>query len=171
MPVILTQDNDVKERLSFAYLTAVAARAGCQITEPRVDRNAIDATISAIRGTNVKLDVQLKATSAPKFNGGDLVFDLDVPTYDKLREPMVQTPALLVVLALSDKPAEWLVSDINELVLKKCAYWVNLAGEPASTNAQTQRVRLPVKQILTSDTLVSLFETMDANMRKGVAAL
>jgi hypothetical protein len=45
---ITTLENDIKERLSIAYATAVAARAGCELTEVRVDRNGIDATVRAI---------------------------------------------------------------------------------------------------------------------------
>jgi hypothetical protein len=62
--VVTTTENDIKERLSIAYVTAVAARAGCQLSEVRVDRNRIDGTISPISGARVKIDVQLKATSA-----------------------------------------------------------------------------------------------------------
>jgi hypothetical protein len=53
--IITTVENDIKERLSIAYATAVAARAGCELTEVQVDRNAIDATIRAIRAPRSRL--------------------------------------------------------------------------------------------------------------------
>ncbi len=31
--MITTSENDIKERLSIAYITAVAARAGCQVKQ------------------------------------------------------------------------------------------------------------------------------------------
>lgn len=171
MPVITTPENDIKERLSIAFLTALAARAGCQIMEPKVDKNAIDAIVSPISGTSAKLDVQLKATAVPQYDATHLLFDLPVHTYDKLRNENVQNPALLVVLVLPDDPAEWLGCSDAGVVLRKCAYWVNLAGQPATTNTTTQRVRLPIEQVLNVETMTNLFEKMDANMRKGVAAL
>jgi hypothetical protein len=65
---ITTADNDIKERLSVAYVVAVAPRAGCQVAEVLVDRNQIDVTISSIRGARVKIDAQLKSTSAAVIN-------------------------------------------------------------------------------------------------------
>jgi len=108
---ITTVENDIKERLSIAYATAVAARAGCELTEVRVDRNGIDGTIRAIRGTRVKIDVQLKATSSPTFDGNEVVYDLDVAGYNALRSTQIQAPQLLVILALSEKEAHWLLAD------------------------------------------------------------
>jgi hypothetical protein len=61
--VIATHANDIKERLSIAYVTAVAARAGCQITKLDVDKQSIDATVRPISGRKVSIDLQLKATS------------------------------------------------------------------------------------------------------------
>ncbi|MEN9855699.1 MAG: hypothetical protein RL186_509 [Pseudomonadota bacterium] len=171
MQAILTHDNDIKERLSVAYLTALAARAGCQIFETKVDRNGIDATLSAIKGTSAKLDVQLKATAAPVYSDDHLAFDLEVHTYNKLREPNTQSPAVLVVLVLPEDTHQWLVNTYDDMVLRSRAHWVNLAGAPASTNAATQRVHLPRTQVLNTEVLVGLFETMESNLRKGVAAL
>ena len=99
---ITTAENDVKERLSIAYVTAVAARAGCELMEVHVDRNGIDGTIRAIKGTPVKIDLQLKATSSPIVEGDHVSFDLDVATYNALRTTVVQAPQLLVLLILPD---------------------------------------------------------------------
>jgi Domain of unknown function (DUF4365) len=95
---ITTVANDIKERLSLAYVTAVAARAGCELIEVHVDRNGIDGTIRAIRGTRVKIDVQLKATAVPTLDNDTIKFDLDVPEYNALRSTHIQSPQLLVVL-------------------------------------------------------------------------
>ena len=88
---ITTLENDIKERLSIAYATAVAARAGCELTEVRVDRNGIDVTIRA-RGTKVKIDLQLKATSSGLFDQEMIKFDLDVPGYNSLRSTLTMLP-------------------------------------------------------------------------------
>jgi hypothetical protein len=165
--VIATSDNDIKERLSIAYITAVAARAGCQLVEVHVDRNRIDATISAISGTRVKIDVQLKATSADILDANDAVFDLDVAAYNALRSTQVQSAQLLVVLILPDDPANWLTADEQLLALKKCSYWRNLHGEPPVTNTTTVRIRLPRSQIFGPEALRDLMDRADTKARAG----
>jgi hypothetical protein len=125
---ITTVENDIKERLSIAYATAVAARAGCELTEVHVDRNGIDATIRAIRGTKVKIDLQLKATSSPVLEQEMVKFDLDIPGYNSLRSTQIQAPQLLIVLILPKDGNEWLLADEQSLAFKKCAYWCNLYG-------------------------------------------
>ena len=62
---ILT-NNDRKAALSFAYLAALAAKAGytCQ-PGPQPDVDSIDATIRSGDLMRTGFDVQLKATSTP----------------------------------------------------------------------------------------------------------
>jgi hypothetical protein len=163
---VTTTDNDIKERLSVAYVTAVSARAGCQFLEVNVDRNRIDGTISPIAGARVKIDLQLKATSSPY-----LVFDLDVAVYDALRSTQVQSAQLLVVLALPEDSGSWLTADEETLALKKCAYWLSLCGSPAVSNAATVRVRLPRSQILSPEKLRHLIERADAKAKSGQTGL
>jgi hypothetical protein len=50
LSAITTTVTDIQERLSLAYLTAVAAQAGCQVLETKVDRNGVDATIRPVAG-------------------------------------------------------------------------------------------------------------------------
>jgi hypothetical protein len=153
---ITTLDNDIRERLSIAYVTAVAARAGCELTEVHVDRNGIDATIRAIRGTRVKIDLQLKATSSPVLEQDMVKFDLDMPGYNSLRSTQIQAPQLLVVLILPEDGNEWLQADEHSLAFKKCAYWCNLYGMPRVLNTSTVRVSLPRQQMFHPNALRDL---------------
>jgi hypothetical protein len=164
---ITTLDNDIKERLSLAYVTAVAARAGCEFGEVHVDRNGIDGTIRAIRGTPVKIDVQLKATAVPQFEGGHFPFDLDVPEYDLLRATVIQAPQLLIVLALPQDAQEWLWGDEQSMALRRCAYWENLCGRPAVDNTSTIRVHIPRVQMFHADALRELMERTHAKALLG----
>jgi hypothetical protein len=153
---ITTVENDIKERLSIAYATAVAARAGCELTEVHVDRNGIDATIRAIRGTKVKIDLQLKATSSPVLEQQMVKFDLDIPGYNSLRSTQIQAPQLLVVLVLPEDGNGWLLADEQSLAFKKCAYWCNLYGMPDVQNTGTIRVSLPRQQMFHPNALRDL---------------
>jgi hypothetical protein len=60
---ITTSVNDVKERLSVAYATAVAAGAGCQVVKQDIDKTSVDAIVSPISGLKSPIHLQLKATS------------------------------------------------------------------------------------------------------------
>jgi uncharacterized protein DUF4365 len=164
---ITTVGNDIKERLSIAYVTAVAARAGCELAEVHVDRNGIDGTIRAIRGTRAKIDVQLKATSSPMFDDNEVAFDLEVAEYNHLRSTQIQAPQLLVLLALPGEEVHWLVADEESLAFKKCAYWTNLYGEPDVPNKSRIRVRLPRTQMFHPDVLRDLMSRTHARALLG----
>lgn len=139
MCTITTVATDIEERLSLAYVTAVAARAGCQVAEPKVDRNGIDATIRPISGAPVQIDIQLKAvTTNIRINGGaDLSFQLDAATYDKLRRTDVQSPQLLVVYEMPSEQDLWLAVEPEKAALQKGAFWVDLRGRLPVTTATT----------------------------------
>jgi hypothetical protein len=50
LPVIDTAETDIKERMSVGLVTLVAARAGCEVSETKVDRVSRDITITPISG-------------------------------------------------------------------------------------------------------------------------
>jgi len=140
---ITTSENDIKERLSIAYVTAVAARAGCQISKLDVDKQSIDAIVKPISGAKLQIDLQLKATSRSVLTGPDVVIDLPIKNYDDLRDTVTTAPHYLVVLALPDDPQTWLSLSDSELILRGCAYWESLVGKPRSENKTSQRIRFP----------------------------
>ena len=159
-----TSQLDIESELSYAYLHAVAARAGmaCRSATRLEDNAGIDATLTAwgpFPGsgptTEVDLKIQLKATvAAPADDGHSLSYFLHgKPRYDALRigEPMV--PRILVVLFLPEVQEEWLLHSADELILRKCAYWVSLRGAPATRSASGATVRLPKTQPFSPDSL------------------
>lgn len=141
--VISTLPNDVKERLSIAYITAIAARAGCQVTIAAIDKQSIDATIRPIQGRKFSIDLQLKATSQKCIEGDHVNFNLPINNYDMLRDVHCTAPHYLVILVLDPDDALWLVSDDESLILRRCAYWVDLRGKPPSTNTTSIKISIP----------------------------
>lgn len=143
-------DDQVKEQLSIAYVNAIAAMCnyGCEFT--RVDIDSVDATItcngnlahdSTIRSPYIQL--QLKATENLQLNrASDYPFWLKKKNYDDLRARTL-TPRLLVVLNLPTGKANWLTHSITDLVLRNCAYWVNLLGLPDVTNTTGSTIYIP----------------------------
>ena len=147
--------NDVIEQLSYAYLHAVAAKAGfaCEVVVSRlVDGAGVDARLSwkerldeASVHTNYDLRIQLKATTAipPKENGLLSYFLKDVEKYDELRVRSGALPTLLVVLFLPENAVEWLTLDHDAMTARRCAYWVSLWDAPATHNRSGITVYLP----------------------------
>jgi hypothetical protein len=46
----------------------------------------------------------------------------------------------------------------EQIVLKKCGYWVSLKGMPATQNRNTVTVALPRTNLLTPDNLTQIME-------------
>lgn len=163
---MLTEQN-IEAELSYAYLHAVASRAGfaCEYTTRHMDSVAVDAIVreegrflatDSVLGS-FEAHLQLKATyqRLTEINGR-WSFSLPIHQYNRLRESRVQNPRLLVVLQLPPNPEEWLRHSEDSLVAKQCAYWVSLRGAPASTNEKEQTVYVPRSQLLSPDSLIAL---------------
>lgn len=149
-------DLDIESELSYAYLHAVAARAGmaCTITGRHEDNRGVDARIVAwfrdLPLREVDLKIQLKATVAqPVEKAGFLSFKLDkIRRYDDLRTEGVANPRILAVLFLPADSRNWLKHSAEELILRRCAYWVSLRGAPESANRDSVTVYIPSQQVL-----------------------
>jgi len=163
---VLTSAN-IESELSYAYLHAVASRAGfaCEWRNRHLDGAGVDATVTedgrrlAIDSklTYIPVDVQLKATYAelPEANG-KLSFSLDIKQYDKLRSESLGSPRLLVVLRLPRAQEEWLQVTTDGLLAKRCAHWVSLRGAPAVTDQDSRTIYVPVANVLSPDQLIQL---------------
>lgn len=158
MPPLSIQN--IESELSYAYLHAVASRAGmsCQISNRHLDNSGVDATIVAWgpfpQGgyiSEVTINVQLKATThGPADNGDSFSYFLKgLKGYDYLREETYGAVSrILIVFFLPSDPETWLIQSEEELILRRCAYWVSLRGAPASKNSSGITIKLPKKQIL-----------------------
>lgn len=162
-------DNDMEEELSIAYLhtACTSARLGMQVGTRTKDNRGVDATINAFGrfGPNdgylstVDIDVQLKATvqQPALIKGTHLSYFLkSVSQYDVLRSRGWGTPRILVVLFLPKNMEEWLGHSHEELLLRRCAYWVSLLDANACDNESGQTVYLPKKQCLSPQAMLDL---------------
>lgn len=167
LTTITTATADMQERLSLAYLTAVAAQAGCQVLEPKVDRNGVDAIVKPIAGAAISMDVQMKsATTSIRIDGGKaLSFQLDARTYDKLRRTDAQAPQLLVVLEMPKDREEWL-EVTPPLVLRHAAYWRSLRGLPSVDTASTA-IHLPSTNLFDHKAIAEILRQAHARAREG----
>ena len=146
------------EALSRVFVRAVAARAGYDTATPEFDRDSIDLTIRAGGGVRPALDLQLKATAGlgdPK--DGVFRFRLKRKNYEDLRAG-TRIPRLLVVLSLPEDEREWMTMTPDKLILRKCAYWLNLRGWKETGNRTSVTVPVPERNLFTVEALRDLME-------------
>ncbi|HWO18018.1 MAG TPA: DUF4365 domain-containing protein [Kofleriaceae bacterium] len=151
MPMHSTQQ---KEQFSIAYLRAIVAVAGYNITSVEVDEDSIDIGLRGTRrdGTLRKapvLDVQAKCTSSDDGHGLHLAFDLPVKNNDDLRESSRHVPLILVVVCVPQDLGDWLEETPEHTAMRRCAYWLSIRGQPPTTNTTTCRVLVPRSQRFT----------------------
>lgn len=165
-------NNDIESELSYAYLHAVASKAGlnCKVENRHGDNYGIDARIDYFAPipntwrTDVSIRIQLKATIN---RGAETITHISYPfrginQYDRLRTNLGEPHRILVVLFLPDNPVEWLNISHDELLLKQAAYWVCLYGAIASDNEISQTIYLPKANLLTPKSLISVCQGIGA---------
>ena len=89
---------------------------------------------------------------------GFLPFRLGIKNYDDLRVA-TQTPRVLVVLDLPRDESHWMTVTPEQLVLRRCAYWLSLQqGHDEVTGQETVTVRIPERNLFDVETLRMLME-------------
>lgn len=171
MPVIETAENDIKERLSLGVVTWVAARAGCQLLDIKVDRDSIDVTLKPIRGEPVYIDAQLKSSSVLQRQNNHLLINLPIKNYNDLRAEVVGSARILIVLDLHASNGEWLSIDQETMVGKRLAYWHDLYGYPSTPNTTSKQVRIPLAQTFTPDNLRAMMQRRYDNILANVGGV
>ncbi len=155
-------DNQVKEHLALAYIYAVAARARCAWDAPKVDMDSVDVRLSFRNDGDPEaffhspeIALQVKAHVMPEPAGAFIPYFLKRKNHHDLVK-RTATPRLLVVLVLPEDSADWLTATAEQLILKRCAYWVNLYGKVPTQNATCETVQLPTAQVFEPDALSRL---------------
>jgi hypothetical protein len=159
--MMLTTQN-IESELSYAYLHAVASRAGiiCESTGRHTDEAGVDSVLR-VKGmlaqdsilTQFPVEVQLKATKQiPIEQNGRFSYSLKVKNYNELRSTNTGAPQLLVVLYLPVDSNTWLDHSDECLVTRRCAYWLSLRGAPA-TDQDSKTVYIPKTHLLSVDAL------------------
>lgn len=133
--------NARKEQFSRAYVQAVAAVAGFAWSQPSVDDDSVDLTLSARGGGGTvkspKLDLQLKCHALMTPAGPTFTYPVKIKNYDELRDDAVMVPRVLVVVLVPDEVVDWLNHTETELALRRCGYWISLRGLAATPNTAT----------------------------------
>ena len=152
----LLTDNQRKAEMSYAYVSALAARAGYTLQRgPDPDTDSIDATIRSGSPKRDAIDLQLKTTAAPDEKSDGLHFRLKRKNYNDMVMPRA-VPLLLVVLELPSDESEWMDCTPERLIIRKCGWWLSLAGgDPL--DAESRTIVIPRSQRIGSSGLAPLF--------------
>ncbi len=156
-------NNHRKEMLCRAYVHAIAAVAGVASSRPDPDYG-VDLSLRSIEkigsrhiDTGLQIDLQLKTTTQAIVKDDEILFDLDVRAYDILRDPTAFCPRFLVLFVLPGDEKEWLQQSVDELTLRRCAYWLSLKGMLECDSTTTIRVALSASNIFSVDFVRSSF--------------
>jgi hypothetical protein len=147
--------NDRKALFSLAYIAAVAARAGYQIVEPRIDKDSVDGILMGDEGRRPRIEFQAKATARGILKATHVTYPLPLKNYDDLRADTI-IPRLLVVVVMPQHEKAWLHHSERELRLRRCGYWFSLAGMLDVTNTTSVTMNMPRSQVFDSDQLAAL---------------
>lgn len=148
---LMTPDRE--EALSRVYALAVAARAGYATAVYGEDRDGVDLRIQAGGAMRPAIELQLKVTvNLGDPYDGHFRFPLKRLNYDLLRIE-TQTPRLLVVLDLPKDERRWMTITLDELVLRRRAYWLNLKGYEETANRSSVTVRIPAENVFNVENL------------------
>ncbi len=154
-----------KEQFSNAYLFAVAAAAGCSVAKPSVDNDSIDWTISNRLPRRPKLDVQLKCMANDEALGTSFSYPLQKKNYDDLRIAGIMVPRILILVRVPSVLDNWIHGGIEELILRRDAYWLSLAGSVDSVNDTSVTIQIPVAQAFTVPSLSELMEKVNQGVQ------
>lgn len=154
----LLSGDDIESALSVAYVHAIAAQAGYNCGDPPgPDRDSVDIQIAAGGAMRPKIDLQLKASICLADAGDSFSYPLKVKNYNDLRIE-TQTPRLLVILDLPRERENWLSVSVDELIIRRAAYWRSLQGLSATDNSASVTISIPKANIFDTNALVKLME-------------
>ncbi len=158
-------ENTRKEMSSYAYVQAVASVAGFAVENKSrpMDNAGIDLTIESPgeigQLLDPKFDAQVKCTSSDRVLNEDFIkYPLPVQNYNRLRSTRTLAPQILIVVLVPKNLEEWLKISEQEMLIKKCGYWVSLKGSPETQNNSTITVSIPRKNLFTSQSLSLMME-------------
>lgn len=136
---------DLQSQFSLAYVQAVASVAGffVQSSDRGFDKDGIDMTVlqrgAAGLTTSTRLDLQIKSYTGD-VSGDIWPYDLDVKAYRDLIATDYQVPRVLVVVRMPSDVMEWMSHSEDQLVLRRCGYWLSLRGAVPTSNTDRKSV-------------------------------
>ena len=133
---------------------SIATCSGVLLASWDPDKDGVDVTL---RKRALMVDIQLKCTRQPRTTSTGYSFDLDVATYDKLRDPERSASAFLVLVVVPPDVEDWLSYEPERLILACHAYWANVTFDMRPTDRKQIAVPLPRENVLNENALNQMF--------------
>lgn len=151
-----------QERFGDAFLMAIASAAGCTLAKPETDDDSVDWTLSCRLPRRPKIDVQMKTTSAVEFGSDPTVsYPLKKKNYVELTLTDLVVPRILVLVTVPGSIEQWLSLIPEQLVLRRAAYWISLAGYPPRNNTTSVTVDIPRENLLTPGAIERMMQKIN----------
>lgn len=156
--------NSKKEEFSYGYLQLLCAINGLALekTGRAIDNKGIDVMIigtEKIKEINaLRIDAQVKCTSQNIEKEDVIKFRLKVKAYNQLRDENNYSTTILIVVVVPQNEEDWLTVENNEMIFRKCGYWICLKGYPEVKDKSTITIDIPKENIITNKTLLNLVE-------------
>lgn len=151
--------SNKKEQFNIAYIGAMAAQAGFDTLEPKVDDDSVDLYLTGkgFKGKirNPQIQLQLKCTSQDLVSKDEIKFPLKRKNYDDLRGDDLVCPRYLVVMLVPKEEQKWIDHHTTGMTLHHNCYWVSIKNWPATKNTSVT-VNIPLHQRVTTETLKNL---------------
>lgn len=142
------------EEISKAYVHAVAAACGFTVGEWSQDHERLDTTLCGPGSRKPKIDLQVKATTQSRLvRTNHISWPLTRAHHDGMIDSWVANPHYLVLLLLPDEADESVAHSVEQLIIRKCAYWTRMTGRPAAT-VDNPTVQIPLEQVFSPAALV-----------------
>ncbi|MFD0505166.1 DUF4365 domain-containing protein [Streptomyces chiangmaiensis] len=102
--------------------------------------------------------MQLKCTQSPRTLRSGYSYDLDIDTYNKLRDPERSAPGHLALLIVPPDIGRWVTHQSDSIILACHGYWASLHGLGDATSSATTAIHLPEHQELTVKAMGTMFD-------------
>lgn len=164
--------NQIKEELSLAYLSSICAflEFDLQPGNRLLDNSKTDCTITAPKGKfdikSIRIDVQMKCTSSPKFDkkGENLLYSIDCDLY-KMICSKEHTQLLLFVHLLPEDVDKWVIVGEKELTVSETMLWYSAVGSTKELKQDQEKiqVKIPLTNVVDIDSLHGMLKKRSEN--------
>jgi hypothetical protein len=159
----------IQEGLSVVYVRAIAAKAGYTVAKTEPDYG-IDYVVTPVRKLGKRwrpmgpsMHIQIKSTrKIKKTSIGNILYDLDVDTYNFLIRNDTRDIRILVLYLMPEDEDEWLSICADSTNLKHCGYWKYLGGMRESDNGKTIRIEFSRDHIFDEKSLKSITASIES---------
>jgi hypothetical protein len=166
-----------KENLCAAHVYAICASAGVLLGNAHVHDYGVDGVFNTVVHRRARrvvsgfpLDFQAKSTVNWKVKDGYVVYDLESKTYnDIVSRSDAETTLMLVLLCLPKDCSGWHSVTAEYTTLRNCCFYHTFQGTVVENEHSTKRIKIPVAQLLTAESLTQLLAAEKSRREKQAA--